>query len=78
MDWREEAACKDLDPELFFPSTGAGEVAELVALAKSVCANCTVRDECLRFAVRSKQEFGIWGGMTEEERRTARVRIPVA
>lgn len=73
--WWWQAACRDADPELFFPisSTGAGQ--PQVAQAKAVCARCQVRAECLGFALASPQVYGIWGGTTEEERYLLR-RLP--
>jgi len=73
--WREHAACRDLDTNLFFPpGDGPGSV-EHIERAKAVCAECPVRDECLSFALTTRQDSGIWGGMTEEERRRHRRRL---
>ncbi len=68
-DWRKSAACRDADPELFFPVSAVGPSREDVARAKAVCASCPVRRPCLRFALATHQAYGVWGGMTEEERR---------
>jgi WhiB family transcriptional regulator, redox-sensing transcriptional regulator len=68
-DWRHRAACLDEDPELFFPVSDVGPGAEQVARAKSVCASCPVRAECLDYAVDNGLEYGIFGGTTERERR---------
>ncbi|MEY3020100.1 MAG: hypothetical protein RLZZ272_1084 [Actinomycetota bacterium] len=70
MDWRTRAACSTEDPELFFPIGTTGPAVEQVEAAKRVCAGCVVREDCLEFALASNQEAGIWGGLTEDERRT--------
>ena len=63
------AACRDADTELFFPvGTGRLAVAE-AQRAKQICARCPVQRECLRYALATGQEFGIWGGYDENERR---------
>lgn len=71
-DWRGDAACRGLDPELFFPEGSAGPALLEVREAKVVCARCPVRAQCLDFAMRAGVAFGIWGGATERERRTMR------
>jgi len=71
-DWREDAACRAEEPELFFPS-GATPVALATAeAAKAICLVCSVRESCLTYALETKQEAGIWGGLTEDERRRVR------
>ncbi|MDX1510391.1 MAG: WhiB family transcriptional regulator [Nitriliruptorales bacterium] len=65
--WMLEARCLDADPEAFFPEKG-GSTRE----AKRICAICTVRDECLEFALDNDERFGIWGGLSERERRRAK------
>jgi WhiB family transcriptional regulator, redox-sensing transcriptional regulator len=67
-DWRAKAACRFFDPELFFPISNSGPSLNLVTRAKAVCAACEVQPECLAFALRTRQNHGIWGGMTEDER----------
>jgi WhiB family redox-sensing transcriptional regulator len=62
--WADYALCTQTDPELFFPEKG-GSTRE----AKSICAACTVRAECLMFALEHRERFGIWGGMSERARR---------
>ncbi|KUL72339.1 MULTISPECIES: WhiB family transcriptional regulator [unclassified Streptomyces] len=74
MSWRERAACRDVDPDLFFPIGTAGLALVQIAEAKAVCARCPVRDQCLRWAVDVGQVEGIWGGTTESERRARRRR----
>ena len=71
-DWRSLSACRDTDPELFFPLSAWGPGQVQIASAKAVCADCRVRPDCLRFALRSGQEFGVWGGTSEDERRAMR------
>ncbi len=70
MDWRGRAACTDEDPELFFPIGTTGPAVEQADAAKRVCAVCDVREECLEFALATNQDAGVWGGLTEDERRT--------
>ena len=62
--WRDRALCAQTDPELFFPEKG-----ESVAAAKRVCAGCEVRAECLQYALDHRERFGVWGGLSERERR---------
>ena len=65
--WQDEANCLGVDPDLFFPERGAS-----TREAKEVCRGCVVRDECLEFALANGEKFGIWGGMSERERRRIR------
>lgn len=74
MDWRNRAACVNEDPELFFPIGTTGPAVEQAKIAKRVCAACDIREECLEFALASNQDAGIWGGLTEDERRSLRRR----
>lgn len=71
-DWRVDAACRDTDPDLFFPVGTTGPAIEQIASAKAVCGECDAQSECLEFALATNQEAGIWGGTTEEERRVLR------
>jgi WhiB family redox-sensing transcriptional regulator len=71
-DWRERAACRDTDPDLFFPVGSTGPAIEQIEAAKSVCRQCSVQRACLEFALITNQESGIWGGASEEERRKLR------
>ena len=73
-DWCRRAACRGEDPELFFPISAAGPVLAQIAEAKQVCARCPARAACLRFALVTGQDYGIWGGLTEDERRQLRRR----
>nr|WP_170977757.1 WhiB family transcriptional regulator [Blastococcus sp. CCUG 61487] len=66
--WRQLALCGETDPDAFFPEQG-GSTRE----AKRVCAGCVVRTECLEFALSNDERFGIWGGLSERERRRIRV-----
>lgn len=68
-DWWRAAACRSADPDLFFPVSPAGLSLEQVAQAKSVCATCIVRRQCLHYALAANEPHGVWGGMTEEERK---------
>ncbi len=79
-EWVAEGLCAQADPELWFPETG-GSTAE----AKAVCGRCPVRPECLSFALEHRERFGVWGGVSEPERRrmtrgagrsSAPVRVP--
>ncbi len=70
--WRDEAACADVEPEVFFPVGVTGPAVGQIAAAKAVCAGCTVQTLCLEFAITTNQEYGVWGGTSEEERRVLR------
>ena len=74
MDWRHEAACLTEDPELFFPVGNTGPALLQIEEAKKVCARCTVRDKCLHWALETGQDHGVWGGMSEDERRAMKRR----
>src|SRR2546430_13609382 len=74
MDWRHRAACRDEDPELFFPIGTSGPALLQVEQAKAVCRRCSATDECLQWALESGQDAGVWGGMSEEERRAVKRR----
>jgi WhiB family redox-sensing transcriptional regulator len=64
LSWQERALCAQTDPEAFFPEKG-GSTRE----AKRVCLSCVVRGECLEYALANDERFGIWGGLSERERR---------
>jgi len=72
FDWRDGAACRDTDPDLFFPVGTTGPALEQIAAAKEVCCQCDVQAECLEFAIVTNQDSGVWGGTSEEERRKLR------
>jgi WhiB family redox-sensing transcriptional regulator len=65
--WQVRANCMGVDPELFFPERGAS-----TREAKEVCRGCVVREDCLEYAIANGEKFGIWGGMSERERRRVR------
>jgi len=65
--WQSKSNCMGVDPELFFPERGAS-----TREAKEVCRGCVVREDCLEFALANGEKFGIWGGMSERERRRIR------
>ncbi len=67
--WRQDAACRDLDPNIFFPAND-----EAAGAAKAVCATCPVREDCLEYAVATRQDDGVWGGLDETERKRVRRR----
>ena len=71
MDW-ELAACRDHDPELFFPLTDQGPGAAQERAAKAICGGCPLRSGCLQWALDTAQEAGVWGGTSEHERRAMR------
>lgn len=70
--WREQAGCRSTDPDLFFPIGSIGTVPLEIQAAKAVCDSCPVVDACLRYALETNQESGVWGGTSEEERRRLR------
>ena len=67
VDWQVNARCHEVDPEIFFPERGGSSKA-----ARAVCSQCTVRAQCLEYALNNKEQFGIWGGTSERERRRLR------
>lgn len=70
--WRHEASCRSVDPDLFFPVGTTGMAIEQIESAKAVCDECPVSGPCLEFALSTNQDSGVWGGTSEEERRTLR------
>ena len=66
-DWQSRANCMGVDPDLFFPERGAS-----TREAKEVCRGCVVRENCLEYALANGEKFGIWGGLSERERRRVR------
>jgi len=65
LSWRSRGACRGLDPDVFFPATEDEDIRQ----AKAVCDTCVVQQQCLEFALASRESEGIWGGATEKERR---------
>lgn len=74
MDWRHRAACREEDPELFFPIGNTGPALLQIEEAKAVCRRCPVREECLQWALETGQDAGVWGGLSEDERRALKRR----
>ncbi|HZY00229.1 MAG TPA: WhiB family transcriptional regulator [Dermatophilaceae bacterium] len=74
MTWRDRAACLGVDPELFFPIGNTGPALIQAEEAKAVCRRCEVIEDCLSWAMDSRQEEGVWGGLAAEERRALRRR----
>ena len=64
IEWMIFANCGDQEPSTFFPKDGAG-----VDIAKRICMGCVVREDCLEYAIVTKQDYGVWGGTSERERR---------
>ena len=69
LEWQDDAACRNEDPELFFPAGRSGPAKLQAAEAKKVCAGCPVKDDCLEMSFEIGADHGVWGGLTEEERR---------
>lgn len=70
MTWLHGAACRDIDPETFYPVGVTGPALDQIDEAKAVCARCPVRSSCLEWALTSGADmgYGVWGGLTESER----------
>ena len=73
LAWQDEANCKGAKADLFFPERGAS-----TRTAKGICRECQVRLDCLEFAITTSEKFGIWGGMSERERRRVRKERQIA
>ncbi len=73
-EWWSLAACQSVNPDLFFPMSATNPARAEMSAAKAVCARCPVQTECLQYALAAGQVQGIWGGMSEEERRLLRQR----
>ena len=63
-NWRQRAACRGVDPDVFFPVSDADSEE-----AKAVCVSCSVRQACLEYSLAAREREGVWGGLTERERR---------
>ncbi|HRN90538.1 MAG TPA: WhiB family transcriptional regulator [Candidatus Saccharibacteria bacterium] len=70
LKWQKDALCAQTDPETFFPEKGSS-----VRDAKKICAGCEVRAQCLEYALANDERFGVWGGLSERERRNFRTKI---
>lgn len=75
FNWRAKAGCRDKDPELFFfPVGNTGAAYQQTEEAKAVCRTCKVIDACLKYALDTSEDYGVWGGMSEDERRALKRR----
>jgi WhiB family redox-sensing transcriptional regulator len=74
-EWEDRALCAEIDPELFFPE---GRGIHTVRDARRICAACEVRDQCLAYAIEHPELEGVWGGLTEKERREPRRQLRLA
>jgi WhiB family transcriptional regulator, redox-sensing transcriptional regulator len=70
--WRDRAACLEEDPECFFPVGTTGPALDQIEEAKAVCRGCEVVAQCLAYALETHQDYGVWGGLSEDERRALR------
>lgn len=77
--WQEEGACREADPSVFFHPQNERGLSRIRRdrAAKAVCAGCSVRIECADYAIRAREPYGVWGGLTEEEREQIYRRIPL-
>jgi WhiB family redox-sensing transcriptional regulator len=80
VSWRDRAACLNEDPELFFPIGSTGVALKQIAEAKVICHRCPIIEPCLKWAIEFRQDAGVWGGLSDDERRalkrrTARARL---
>jgi WhiB family redox-sensing transcriptional regulator len=69
INWRDRAACLGEDPELFFPDGNTAPALVQTERAKAVCRRCEVAEACLKWATESGQDAGVWGGLSEGQRR---------
>jgi len=74
MLWLHKAGCLEEDPELFFPIGNVGPAVLQIEEAKAVCRRCEVVETCLRWALDTGQDAGVWGGLSEDERRALKRR----
>ncbi|MFF1276821.1 WhiB family transcriptional regulator [Streptomyces marokkonensis] len=74
-NWRNSAACRTEDPDLFFPIGTSGPALMQAEQAKAVCRRCPVQEQCLQWALETGQSIGVWGGTNETERRALKRRI---
>lgn len=78
--WQEQGSCRDMDDSLFFHPPNERGLARIRRdrAAKAICARCSVRIECADYAIRSREPYGVWGGLTEEDRERIYARIAIA
>jgi len=74
MTWRNRATCLGEDPELFFPIGSTGPALVQIEEAKAICRRCEVVDTCLRWAMETGADTGVWGGLSDDERRSLKRR----
>lgn len=74
IDWRQRSACREEDPEIFFPVGSDGPALLQISEAKAICHRCPVASTCLSWALETGQDAGVWGGMSEDERRALKRR----
>jgi WhiB family transcriptional regulator, redox-sensing transcriptional regulator len=74
MTWRNRASCLDESPELFFPIGNASPAHLQIEKAKAVCRRCGVAEACLRWAMEFRQDSGVWGGLSDDERHSLKRR----
>lgn len=74
VNWQSKGACRGEDPELFFPIGNTGPAMLQTEEAKQVCRRCDVREKCLDWALEHGQDYGVWGGLSEDERRALKRR----
>jgi WhiB family redox-sensing transcriptional regulator len=74
MTWRDHAACLNEDPELFFPIGNTGPALLQIEEAKAVCRRCEVIEDCPSWAMESGKDDGVWGGLSDDERRALKRR----
>ncbi len=79
-EWQEIGSCREADPDLFFHPQNERGLARVRRdrSAKAVCASCTVRVECADYAIRAREPYGVWGGLTEEERERIYLKVSVS
>jgi WhiB family redox-sensing transcriptional regulator len=70
MQWLNDSRCRTEDPEIFFPVGNTGPAIDQIELAKSICRECQVSTLCLEYAIKENQDAGVWGGMSEDERKS--------
>jgi len=74
MNWRFRAACREADPELFFPIGNSGPAQVQVQHAKALCSSCPVLEQCRQWALDFGEDAGVWGALSEDERRAIKQR----